>query len=514
MRQTLTAILLCVCLISATSTAFIGSRTNNDIQVMFKLKITEWTNPDSVAVYWFLMPFQKGENTASATKGPYFMRAPGAEGLYQVTIPFPDSVAGKTLFYRYQSTQNRTDTWRRVTFDTKESLVRTDLWGYIDGLTGNVKSARPMPVRQTNTPEEAAELAKPLIGITTNGKPIRNLFPIKKTGVGTKPIQQAVTIFLNALTPDQKTKCLFPVESDEWRKWHNIEFYKRTGIGLEEMTKAQKDLAFGILTTGLSPKGLQKSTDIMAMETYLAYLTPANPLLGGEKYWFTFMGLPSDTEPWGWQIDGHHLVINYFVLGDQVVMTPTFMGSEPTNIESGPNKGLRTYEAEGKKGEALYASLSPQQKKKARLWHQKDYDFNWAEAFKDNEIIATTGISANDLSKPQQAVLLDLVAEYVGNMKEGHARVKMAEVKAHLSETRFTWVQSEAPDSPFYYRIHSPVILIEFDHQIPVTIWDRSKVRPGPVKTHIHTVVRTPNGNDYGRDLLKEHLNRHHAHNK
>ena len=46
-------------------------------------------------------------------------------------------------------------------------------------------------------------------------------------------------------------------------------------------------------------------------------------------YWITVMGTPADKEPWGWQLDGHRPVINYFVLGDQVVMTPTFMGSEP-----------------------------------------------------------------------------------------------------------------------------------------------------------------------------------------
>jgi hypothetical protein len=25
------------------------------------------------------------------------------------------------------------------------------------------------------------------------------------------------------------------------------------------------------------------------------------------------------------------------------------------------------------------------------------------------------------------------------------------------------------------------------------------------MRTHIHTVVRTPNGNDYGKDLLRQH---------
>ncbi len=494
------------------STAVINVPTNNKIQITFKLKITEIAHPDSVAVTWYLMPLQKGKIAQNATQGPFFMTFSKADGLYHLTVSLSDSALGKTISYRYQSADKRFDIRRNFRLDSPQPTLITDNWGYADGMNGKVKPGQGIPVLQTNTTEEARELAKPFVGVTTDGKPVKNLFPLKKTGVSTKPLQTAVTTFLNSLSKEQRAKCSFPVDSDEWRKWHNIELYQRTGIGLEELTPEQKALAFGILEAGLSAKGVKKSKDIMSMETYLAFLTPSNKLLGGEKYWFTFMGTPSDTEPWGWQIDGHHLVINYFVLGDQVVMTPTFMGSEPTYIESGANKGLRTYEAEEKKGAELYASFSPAQKKKATLWHKKDFDFNRTEAFRDNEIVATTGISATDLSAKQQGDLLDLISEYVGNMREDHAKIKMEEVMRHFNETNFTWVQNENPDSPFYYRIHSPVILIEFDHQIPVALWDRTKVRPGPVKTHIHTVVRTPNGNDYGKDLLKEHLEKHHKH--
>jgi hypothetical protein len=55
-------------------------------------------------------------------------------------------------------------------------------------------------------------------------------------------------------------------------------------------------------------------------------------------------------------------------------------------------------------------------------------------------------------------------------------------------------------DSTFYYRVHSPVILVEFDHQRGI-VFDND----APSRHHIHTVVRTPNGNDYGRDLLRQH---------
>ena len=60
-------------------------------------------------------------------------------------------------------------------------------------------------------------------------------------------------------------------------------------------------------------------------------------------------------------------------------------------------------------------------------------------------------------------------------------------------------------DGVFYYRIQSPVILIEFDHQ-PAVI---PGFPPGPTRNHIHTVVRTPNGNDYGKDLLRQHYAQH-----
>ncbi|MEV6616671.1 hypothetical protein AB0N31_23020 [Streptomyces sp. NPDC051051] len=33
-----------------------------------------------------------------------------------------------------------------------------------------------------------------------------------------------------------------------------------------------------------------------------------------------------------------------------------------------------------------------------------------------------------------------------------------------------------------------------------------SRARRQPTRQHIHTIIRTPNGNDYGVDLLKLHL--------
>jgi hypothetical protein len=217
------------------------------------------------------------------------------------------------------------------------------------------------------------------------------------------------------------------------------------------------------------------------------------------------MGTPSDSQPWGWQLDGHHLIVNYFVLGDQVVMTPAFMGSEPVTATSGQYAGTAVLQEEQDQGLAFMRSPTSDQQKTATLRADKPGNNALAQAFRDNLVLDYAGLRASAMTPAQRNGLLGVIQEYVANMADGHAKVKMDDVRRHLDATSFAWIGGTADDSPFYYRIHSPVILIEFDHQTPVAL-------PGPRlpgKAHIHTVVRTPNGNDYGKDLLRQHYERH-----
>jgi hypothetical protein len=349
--------------------------------------------------------------------------------------------------------------------------------------------------------QERRAVAEPFKGVTTNGKVVPGLFKIQSTGVSTKPVRAAADAFLAGLTDEQRKKTLFPVDDDEWRKWDNRSFPLRQGVGFNEMTPAQRELAFALLRASLSAKGLQKTSDIMKLNGTLAELADNFNEYGQWSYWITVMGTPSDAEPWGWQLDGHHAIINYFVLGDQVVMTPTFMGSEPVRAEAGAFRGTVVMQDEQNKGLRLFNALDKGQQAKAVIRSSKGATDNLAQAYEDNLVLDYAGIPVSQLNPRQQDLLLDLIAEYVGNMKEGHAKVRMEEVRRHLSRTYFAWIGSAAPDGVFYYRIQSPVILIEFDHQN----------RVAPVRTdtasrdHIHTVVRTPNGNDYGKDLLRQH---------
>lgn len=348
-------------------------------------------------------------------------------------------------------------------------------------------------------------LAEPFKGVTTNGEVVAGLFPIRATGVSTGPVREAALSFIAALTPEQRASTTFPVDDTEWRRWNNVHRATRAGVSFREMSEDQRARAFELLRAGLSATGLEKSRNIMRLNETIAELTKRFDEYGEGLYHLTMMGEPSESQPWGWQLEGHHLIINYFVLRDQVVMTPTFMGSEPVHAESGKYAGTKVLQEEQDKGLGLMQALTPEQRVKTILDTEKTRNNALAQAFRDNLVLDYAGIRASELTVPQQQLLLTLIEEYVGNMSPGHARIRMDEVRKQLDATYFAWIGGTDAGAVFYYRIHSPVILIEFDHQSPVAL-------PGPRvpgRQHIHTVVRTPNGNDYGKDLLRQHYEAH-----
>ena len=128
----------------------------------------------------------------------------------------------------------------------------------------------------------------------------------------------------------------------------------------------------------------------------------------------------------------------------------------------------------------------------------------------DNVVIPYRGIMVKHMTAEQRALVIELIGEFVSFNREVHARVKMEEVMAYIDETYFgwdTWDASLGEEDPFFFRIQSPVIIIEFDHEGSINLPNsRSDI---PIRKHVHTVVRTPNGNDYGRDLLRQHYERH-----
>lgn len=383
------------------------------------------------------------------------------------------------------------------------ALLAFNLTSYAQVTNPDIKSR----FERMSSQSEERGLAEPFKGITIDGNIQPGLFKLESTGVSTESVRSAAVAFLESLDDDQKAQATFPVDDDEWRKWMNQHFYIRQGVGFVDMTEKQRKAAFDLMGASLSVEGLKLSKDIMKLNHTLGEINDNFEEYGEWLYWMTIMGEPSETEPWGWQIDGHHLIINYFVLGDQVVMTPFFVGSEPVIAEMGKYKGIEILQNEQNAGLKMMQSLNDDQKSAAVIEVSKDGNNNLTEAFKDNVVIDNEGVQVSSFTREQKDQMLSLIMLYVDNMDEGHAKVKMVEVEKYLDDTWFAWIGGSEEDAVYYYRIQSPVILIEFDHQRPVAT--RQLYGNDVHRQHVHAVVRTPNGNDYGKDLLRQHYQRH-----
>ena len=357
----------------------------------------------------------------------------------------------------------------------------------------------------------ARALGQPFQGVTTSDGIIQGLFPVKSTGQQTTLIREAAERFLATMSTADLSRVHFAISAPEWRDWSNVDvgIFPRRGISLEEMNEEQKESAWKLLAVALSAEGLEQTQNIMKTEQTLFEINGEPIRYGTEKYYITMMGIPSPDNPWGFQLDGHHLVINYFVLGDQVVMTPAFWGGEPVYADAGMYLGNHILQEEQNTGLRLMQSLDSGQRQRATIEASKVRNDQVAAANQDNLVLDYEGIKGSDLNSQQRLQLLNVIRSFVGALREPHAEVTMEEIGRHIDDTYFAWVGESKDDSVFYYRIHSPVILIEFDHQGPVGTLHKNPAGV-PTRDHIHTVVRTPNGNDYGKDLLAQHLARDH----
>lgn len=358
-----------------------------------------------------------------------------------------------------------------------------------------------------------AILQQPFKGITTDGNVIPDLYPLEATGVSTEPIRRAALEYLDALDGEEQRQTQFELTSDAWRRWWNIHpFLMRHGLLLENVSEAKREAALRLLQATLSVYGFQTARDIMRLNHTIGEITGSWTEYGEWVYFVSVFGQPSQTQPWGWQIDGHHLIVNCFVIGDQVSITPVFMGSEPVVAETGIYAGTSVLQAEQNAGLELINSFNASQRAKAILYDSilstvlppergigSDGRVQTA-AFRDNSVIPYEGIPASDLTAGQREELVRLASLYTGKLRDGHAERWLNHVRQHLDDTYFMWMGGTGAEDVFYYRIHNPVVLIEFDHQPGIAF-----ATDEPTRVHIHTVVRSPNGNDYGMDYLRQH---------
>jgi len=362
------------------------------------------------------------------------------------------------------------------------------------------------------TPELLAKIdwrrqaaAEPFRGLATSDGVQPGLFPLRGTGADLSGVRKAAEDYLAALSPQELAEGRFAMDDVSWRHWSNgARYFLRHGLCLEDFDEDKRRRVLAVLRAGLSPYGYQQVVDMMHLNLTIGELRGEQDRLNEWVYWFSVYGEPEHGGPWGWQLDGHHVNVNCVFVGDQMILTPTFLGAEPVIARGGKYAGTMAFRREEAMGRQLFTSLNGDQRKLAVIAEELPHGL-FAGAFRDNFELDYEGLPLGELTPGQCEIAAELLGLYVNRAGDEHARVRMEEVRAHEADTYFAWVGDGSPDGVFYYRIHSPVILIEFEHQAGV-MFDNDV----PLRKHIHTVVRTPNGNDYGIDLLRRHHERFH----
>jgi len=122
------------------------------------------------------------------------------------------------------------------------------------------------------------------------------------------------------------------------------------------------------------------------------------------------------------QFGGDHLALNITIAGDKGVFTPTLTGAQPAKFTLN-GKAVRPVGRESDKALALLQSLDAQQRSKAVLSYQVgDLVLDPGQ---DGKKIPPEGLKVSGMNPKQQALLLDLIAEWAGIIN-GRAHLAVA----------------------------------------------------------------------------------------
>jgi len=321
-------------------------------------------------------------------------------------------------------------------------------------------------------------------------------------GDATSQTVAATEAFLATLDDSQREQATYDFDSDEKSGWSNfpVPVVPRPGLPFSDMTEEQQQAAMAILQAALSEEGYEKSVGIMVGDQVVAEEEDNPGLFGLGFYGPAIFGTPSESEPWMLQFNGHHLGLNLTVDGEDNVLTPSFVGVQPAEYTLDEAGDLTAFEpasvldggtirpmgVENDEAFELINALDSEQQEQAILDYEvSDLVLGPGE---DGRVLEPEGIPASEMTTDQQALLLDLIQEWVGIANEEAAETKMSEIEDNLDGTYLAWSGPTTNGEVIYYRITGPTLHIEFAHQMNDVL-------------HIHSVYRDPT-NDYGEQSV------------
>jgi len=281
-------------------------------------------------------------------------------------------------------------------------------------------------------------------------------------------------------------------ERENWQFWPTA----RIGLPLEYMSAAERRATHDLLSAALSSKGYLKAVHIMQLEQILDMLDEGGLPRSVDHYVLAIFGEPSLDSPWAWRFEGHHLSLSVAVAPDGVAVTPSFFGSNPAQVVSGPLAGFRVHGEVEDLARDLVRSLDPRQREVAIVGPQAPAEIATANMNKPRAewegwltTLEPAGIPVSELNEMQRYWVGLIVDEVIGNYDSGLQRA----YRENLDENslQFAWMGSIERGEPHYFRLQGADFLFEYDN-----------VQNGG--NHVHSVWRSKSG-DFGTDLLARH---------
>lgn len=354
-----------------------------------------------------------------------------------------------------------------------------------------------------------ALLDEPFAGVTSDGTVRDGLYALPEHGADDSALVDAAERMLAVLSDAERAAIRLPLDAKEWRAWSNPEFvFHRVGVRLEDLDDAQVDAILALVEASLSPEGFARVREAMELNGFLGEVTDLPTILNDRSYWVALYGDPTGGGPWGWQLFGHHVAVNFVTVDGRHVAAPVFIGAEPAlaadqQVEIFVEREelalalARSLTEEQRASAVVYASVLDPKMPPDRL-HPAD-ERHVAGAFRDNRLIPYEGISAYDLDDDQWQLVRALIEDSLLLLHGDQRALTLADFDEHRDETWFAWYGATNGTQPFYFRIQSPVIVAELDHHAGV--WLNNRV---PQRFHVHSTLRLPNGNDYGRAYIAQ----------
>lgn len=354
-------------------------------------------------------------------------------------------------------------------------------------------------------------------GVTEDGVLREGLYPFEPARPGeAAPVEAMVAAahdLLAVLDDAGRKRIAFDVDAVEWQTWANPEFLQfDTGLRLDLQPVEVREKALALMRASLSPEGYELAHAMMLINGFLGEVVDLETVLNEFSYNIALYGEPDLRAPWGWQLFGHHCAVNCLVVEGRMVVSPVFLGAEPDEIDAGPHAGLRDVFADRiDLGLQLMVALPEGQRRAAVVFEQMvdpamppgrvhpGDERHLAGAFQDNRVIPFEGIRVADMPADAQRAAVRIAESFVRLLPEGPRAARLREIEGQLDETWFCWIGGSQPGDVFYYRLQSPVLIAELDHHCGVFL-DYDVPQP----FHIHTVLRTPHGNDYGRAWVRQ----------